>query len=233
MYFLKDQYSKNLTEVTSAKNTDGLSGMDKMEMNMQKIDEGTIILAEIGKDIELARIKKNNDFEITEEEIDYYVKNHNPSELQSQLVYSYWTKNFGSFRNTSLIGRREYITLLLILKKKLLLQAGIENGDGFSSDAKLPYLLTGNIQDKVNTRIIRNNKFVSKISESYLYEKIKEKKYSNLMNIKPEYILSLLSSIINTTFTYVVYENEDVLGQVIEYNEDKISDELLFFLNQI
>ena len=29
MYFLREQYSKNLTEVTSAKNADGLSGMDK------------------------------------------------------------------------------------------------------------------------------------------------------------------------------------------------------------
>jgi hypothetical protein len=29
MYFLKDQYSKNLTEVTSAKNAEGLSGMDE------------------------------------------------------------------------------------------------------------------------------------------------------------------------------------------------------------
>ena len=38
MYFLKDQYSKNLTEVTSAKNTDGLSGMDKIEINLSKLD---------------------------------------------------------------------------------------------------------------------------------------------------------------------------------------------------
>ena len=28
MFFLKEQYSKNLTEVTFAKNSDGLSGMD-------------------------------------------------------------------------------------------------------------------------------------------------------------------------------------------------------------
>lgn len=233
MYFLKDQYSKNLTEVTSAKNTDGLSGMDKMEMNMTKLDEGKIILAEVGNKIEIDRIKKNNDFEITEEEIDYYIKNHNPSELQAELVYNYWGKNFGSYRNTSMIDRRDYIVLLLILKKKLLLQAGVSGEDGFSMNAKLPYLLTGNLQDKVNTRIIRNNKFVGKINESYLYEKLKNKKYSNLCKIKPEYILSLLSQVINTTFTYVVYENEDLLGQVIEYNEDKISDELLFFLNQI
>lgn len=233
MYFLKDQYSKTLTEVTSVKNTDGLSGMDKMEMNMSKLDEGKIILAEVGNKIEIERIVKNNDFGITEEEIDYYVKNHNPSELQVELVYNYWGKNFGSYRNTSLIDRRDYIRLLLILKKRLLLQSGVESEDGFSCNAKLPYILTGNLQDKVNTRIIRNNKFVGKINEAYLYEKLKEKKYSNLCKIKPDYILSLLSQIINTTFTYVVYEDEELLGKEIEYNEDKISDELLFFLNQM
>jgi hypothetical protein len=32
MYFLKDQYSKNLTEVTSAKNAEGLSGMDELHL---------------------------------------------------------------------------------------------------------------------------------------------------------------------------------------------------------
>ena len=233
MYFLKDQYSKTLTEVVSAKNNDGLSGMDKMEMNLQKIDEGLVILADMNIKTELKRILRDNDFEISDDEIDYYIKYHNPSDLQVQLVYSYWGKHFGAYRNTNLINRREYIILLLILKKRLLAQAGCDKNSGFTECAKLPYLLTGNLEDKVNTRIIRNNKFVSKINESYLYEKLKNKKYSNLFMIKPDYILSLLSQVINTTFTYVVYEDKDLLGKKIEYNEDKISDELLFFLNSI
>lgn len=233
MYFLKDQYSKNLTEVTSAKNTDGLSGMDKMEMNLQKIDEGEIILAEMNIKLELKRILRDNDFDITEDEIQYYMKNHNPSELQVQLVYSYWGKHFGPYRNTNLIKRREYIILLLILKKRLLLQAGCEENNQFSEFTKLPYLLTGNLQNKVNTRIIRNNKFVGKIDSSYLNEKLKTEKYSNLYKIRPDYIMSLLSQVINTVFTYVVYEDQDKLGVEIDYNEDKISDELLFFLNSI
>jgi hypothetical protein len=232
MYFLKDQYSKNLTEVTSEKNADGLSGMDKMEMNMQKIDEGSIVLSEINIKYELKRIIKDNDFQISDEEVDYYVKNHAPTKLQAQLVYSYWCKNFGPYRNTKIVGRRDYIKLLLILKKRLLLESG-HGKDDFSETAKLPYLLTGNLKDKVNTRVIRNNKFIGKIDESYLYEKLKTQRYSNLCKIRPEYIIGLLSQVINTTFTYVVYENQELLGTEIEYNEDKISDELLFFLNSI
>lgn len=230
-YFIKDQYSKNLVEVTSAKNADGLSGMDKMEMNLQKLDEGIIILSEANVNHELKRIKRDYDFDISEEEIDYYVKNHIPSDLQIELVTSYWSRNMGSTRNRNNIGRRDYIRLLLTLKKKLLIQAG-ENGE-FSEFTKLPYILTGNVKDKVSTRLIRNSKFVIKVNDSYVYTKLMKERYSNLCTIKPEYILQLLSQVINTVFTYVVYEQPDVLGEEIQYNEDKISDELLFFLNSI
>lgn len=233
VYFIKEQYSKNLTEVTSAKNSDGLSGMDKMEMNLQKIDEGLIVLAEENVRSEIKRIRRDYDFDISEDEIDYYIKNHNPSLLQVQLVYSFWGKHFGAYRNTNSITRREYIILLLILKKILLSQVGEDENGKFSEFTKLPYILTGNLKDKVNTRIIRNNKYVSKTNASYLYNKLIEENYSNLYMIKPDYFISLLSQIVNTTFTYVVYENQDILGQDIEYNEDKISDELLFFLNLI
>ena len=58
-------------------------------------------------------------------------------------------------------------------------------------------------------------------------------KYKNLMEIQPDYIMGLLSSLINSTFTYVVYEADELLGKPIEYSEDKIADELLFFLNSI
>ena len=233
MYYLKDQYNKTLTEVTSAKNSDGLSGMDKMEMNLQKIDEGLLILAEQNIELELEKIKRDNDLGITDEEIDYYVEHHNPSQLQVQLVFSYWGKHFGPYRNTANISRRDYIILLLTLKKRLLLEYACDESDNAYDKAKLPFILTGNVQDKINTRIIRNNKFINKIDESYLYDKIKTEKYSNLFMIRPDYIMSILSQVINTTYTYVVYEYPDLLDTPIEYNEDKISDELLFFINSI
>lgn len=232
-YFLKEQYTKNLTEVTFAKNSDGLSGMDKMEMNLQKIDEGLCVLAEINIKIAIKKILQDNDFNNTEEEIQYYKEHHNPSLLQVQLVYSYWGKRFGAYRNSNFINRTEYIILMLTLKKKLLLEQGCCNEGEFSDSCKLPYILSGNVQDKVNTRMIRNNKFIVRVNNSYLYENIKNKKYKNLCVIKPDYIMSLLSEIINTNFTYVVYEKKELLGEVIEYDENKISDELLFFLNTI
>jgi hypothetical protein len=60
-----------------------------------------------------------------------------------------------------------------------------------------------------------------------------DSKYKFLNEIKPDYIMGVLSTLINTRFSYVTYENPDLLGKEIEYSEDKISDELLNFLSSI
>lgn len=231
-YFLKEQYNKTLTEVTNIKNSEGLSGSDKMLMNQNKIDEGSVILSDLNIDLTIKRIRRLIDVPITEEEIQFYMENHSPSKIQIQLVYAYYTKFFGTYRDLNLLTRRQYITLLLLLKKKLLIDLGYDTDeDGHIHYACLPYLLTGNLSDKVNTRVIRNNKFIAKIEESYMYRDLINEKYQLLEFLKPDAILSLLSSIINTRFTYVTYENQDLLGTEITYSEDKIADELLFFLS--
>lgn len=233
-YFLKDQYSKNLTEVVSAKNADGLSGSDKMEMNMTKIDEGQTVYAEVGVEYELDRIKKNNKkFVVSDEELDYYITNWKPCKIQVTLIRAYWSKEFSSYRDMSMLTRRQFYTLALILKKKLLEQAGYDSEyeDGV---AILPYLLTSNLSDeKTSTRIIRNNKYLDKVRSSYLYQSLVNNKYSNLNKIKQNELDRILSIFINTSFTYVTYEKPDITGQKIECGEDRISDELLFFLREI
>lgn len=223
-----------MTEVTNTKNADGLSGIDKMAMNLTKLDEGATTLADINIEKTIERIKKIIDVPISEEEIAYYMENLKISNIQRQLICSYYTKYFGSYRDLNLLTRKDYIILSLLLKKKLLIELGYETDeDGTIHQAALPYILTGNLEDRINTRIIRNNKFISKIEESYLYKNLIENKYNLLQQIKPDYILSMLSTFINTRFTYVTYENPELLGQEIVYSEDKISDELLFFLNSI
>lgn len=205
-----------------------------MLMNSTKIDEGVISLADINIRLTIERIKRDIDVPISDEEIDYYIAHHKPDKIQIQLVSAYYTKYFGSYRDLNLLTRRDYITLLLLLKKKLLIELGYETDEnGEIHYASLPYILTGNLVDKVNTRIIRNNKFIAKIEESYMYNELITKKYALLESIKPESIKQLLSSIVNTRFTYVTWEYPELLGTEIIYPEDKISDELLFFLNSI
>ena len=201
-------------------------------MNAMKVDEGVIVMADINIDQTIQMIRKQIDVPLTEEEIDYYVANHKPRDIQIRLVFTYYTRYFGSYRDLNLLTRRQYITLLLLLKKKLLIDLGYEE-DGSVHYAALPYLLTGNVEDRVNTRIIRNNKFTAKLEESYIFQDIIKNKYSMLTSFKPDELMTMISSIINTRFTYVTYEYPDLLGTEITYSEDKISDELLFFLNSL
>ena len=89
MYFLKESYSKNLTEVTNSKSDEGLSAVDKIAMNATKIDEGIVIMADINVDMTTKRLFKQFDIEVSDEELKYYYDNFTPSKLQMDLVQAY------------------------------------------------------------------------------------------------------------------------------------------------
>ena len=290
LYFLKEQYSKNLTEITNSKNTDGLSGADKMSMNLSKIDEGITIMSDINIPMTIEYLKRRFDVQISSAEIDFYIKYHKPSEMQIQLVRSFFAKYFGSYRDLHLCTRREYITLMLLLKKKLMIELGYDeepvnevtvkvdmnnmitvandadidtliNNDNLTlvnidcdngsqtatltyleptkytdSDMRpvaLPYILCGNLSDHINTRVIRNIKFTEKVESSYTFQKLQEENHKYLEFIKPNYGMQLISSLINTRFTYVEYDHPELLDQEITYSDDKIADEILFFLASV
>ena len=234
MYYLKAQYIKNPSEITSTKNSEGLSSVDKFLMNQNKIDEGSVILSEINIKCTISMIRELIDVPLSEEEIRYYMDNHKPDYIQVQLVYAYYTKFFGSYRDLNLLRFRDYIILLLLLKKKLLIDLGYEEDvDGELHYAALPYIISGNVLDKVNTRIIRNNTFITELFNNSDYNELMNSKYDLLSTINNESIISILSGIINTKFTYVTYEAQDLLGKEINYNVDKVSSELLFLLNSI
>lgn len=232
-YFIREKYAFNINEVTSASNTEGLSGSDKFMMNQAKLDEGAMILSDVNIKTTIDRIRRDIDIAVSEEEIDYYAKYQKPSKLHIKLVTLYYTKYFGSYNDLNLLTRREYILLSLLLKKKLLLELGFSMREGEVYHAALPYILTSNLSDKISTRIIRNNNFIAKMEENYLYKDLMENRYSMLRYIKPDEILKLFSSIINSKFSYVTYEYPDLLGAEIFYNEDTIGDELAFFLDKI
>jgi macrodomain Ter protein organizer (MatP/YcbG family) len=270
---LKEQYSKNLTEITNSKNTDGLSGADKMMMNLSKIDEGITIMSSINIPMTIQYLLKRFDVTVTPEEVDFYIKHHKPQEIQIQLVRSFFAKYFGSYRDLHQCTRRDYIILMLILKKKLMAELGYDESmddaladeianiyndipdntseneesndetDGENTEVKktdhmmrpvaLPYIISGNLGDHIKTRVIRNIKFTEKGESSYTFQKLQEENHKYLNFIKPGYDMALISSLINTRFTYVEYKYPQLLDVEITYNDDKIADEILFFLASV
>lgn len=98
----------------------------------------------------------------------------------------------------------------------------------------LPHILTSNVQSKINNRSIQNNKFLSKISTTATYQDIKNKRVEmGNTSQKEDIVISLLSILINTVFTFVDYEHPEQTGEAIEINQDILSDEFLDFIKQI
>ena len=148
----------------------------------------------------------------------------NITTFQSQLVFYYFAKYFNGYRDLNMVNRTQYIKLLIILKKRLYFQEYVY----------LPEILTANIDGKLNSRTIRNDKFLTKIQTSDIYQSIMSNKYSILHDIgKDDLILKILSRMINTKFTVVNYDHPEQLGETIEVNQDIISEEFLNFLNQL
>ena len=223
-YFLKERYDENRIELSTKRDNSGLSGIDKLEINSSKIDESVVILSNSNINDTIKKLRKSTGIKISKDEIEYYKQNMNITTFQSQLVFYYFAKYFNGYRDLNMVNRTQYIKLLIILKKRLYFQEYVY----------LPEILTANIDGKLNSRTIRNDKFLTKIQTSDIYQSVMTNKYSILHDIgKDDLILKILSRMINTKFTVVNYDHPEQLGETIEVNQDIISEEFLNFLNQL
>lgn len=232
-FFIKLQLETNIAEMTNSSSADGSSDVDKMRNIMNRIDEGDVVASITNCNSTIDYIRRNIDIEVTEDEINYYREHHKPNKLQVDLVSQHWAKFFGSYRDTYNLTRRDYLYLMLLLKKRLLITSGFPPNATYDGRCVLPFLISGNVNDKVNMRLIRNTKFIQKIEENSTYQRIQSGKYPLLNEIAPNAIKMMISQIINTQYTFVCYEDQSLLGKPIEYSEDVIADEILNFINMI
>lgn len=197
---------------------------------MSKMDEGSVIMSEVNAETTLDRIFREANIPVTDEEIQYYVENMHPDPFQVILVRNYFASCFGNLRDIQNISRYEYYKLSLTLKKYLIFASGYAIDKFHGEECPLAYILTGNMGSKLNNRIIRNTKFTSSLYDNETYQYLMQHQYSKLSEIRPDELNRLISSFVNTTFTYVAYENPDVLGKEIVYDDCEISNQLLNFI---
>lgn len=223
-FFRQDKFDVTPKMIGYEKDAEGLSSVDKLVMNMNKIDESLIILSEINIKNTIKKIKKRFNITVEPEEIKFYMQNHKINKFLKRFVDDYYAKFFEGYDDLLTLTKMQYIELLIILKKKL-----IYDGNVF-----LPQILTGNIQGRLNSRVIQNNKFISRLESSSIYEELINDKFAAVNELKGENIIvNLLSNIINTKFTFVDYDMQDKLGDLIEINQNSLTDEFLKFLSEI
>ena len=149
------------------------------------------------------------------------MENFKIDNMQAELINYVFAKSFGGFNDLSLATRRDYMKLFIILKKNLI-------DRGFDI---LPYILTGNKITKLNTRTIQNNKFIQDIKDSNTWRNIINEKFSVLKYINSEEtILNMISNIINSGFLYCEYEDQDLNGELIEYDKYELANDILNLL---
>lgn len=231
-YFRKEIYGKTPVEMANVRNSDGLSTADKMEMNLTKIDAGICHMADIIIDETVEELMRRIDVPITEDEIAYYRKHQCISDLQIQLIRSMYADFFSSYRIESLVSRRIYTIMVILLKKKLLLMAG-NRPEKFSSNSWLPYIITGNQIGRENNKLIRDATVMEAITSDPVYKYLTQDKYRLLEERKPGHIMQTIMTVVNTKFTYVVYENNDLLGQPIEAPVLELAAEMLLALKMM
>lgn len=230
-YFLREQYSKTITEVTNSKNAEGLSGADKLSMNLSKVDQGASILSKINTETTYDYIIQDFDLDVTEEEIDYYVANARIDLFQAMIIRNFFASFFGNIRDIQRLNRRQFYHLSLLLKKFLIMQDGYNPYVFHGDTCPLAYMLTGNMGERLNNRVIRNVRFNSSLMEDELYQYLINHQYSHLSELYPDDVKKLISSFINTQFNYVAYEAPEMLGKEIVFDDVDVSRQLLQFIH--
>ena len=214
----------NMREISTEKDSDGLSYLDKLEMDTIKIDENIILLSHVNIKDTIRRIKKKLKVKISKEEREFYLKNVHVNTVGKTLVFYYYAKIFGGFTDLNHIRLKEYMDLMVLMKRRL----------AYNGYIYLSQLISANIVGRVNTRLIHNNRVIERVRKSKTYKNLVDNKYPMLKKAgKEDLILSILSTLINTDFIFCDYDEPEKLGQPIYIDFDALAQEFLDFVNQI
>ena len=213
-----------MREISTEKDSDGLSYLDKLEMDTVKIDENIILLSKVNIKDTIKRIKKKTKIKVSKKEKKFYLKHTKVNTIGRSLVFYYYTKVFGGFTDLNHITIDKYMELMVLMKRRLAV-----NGFIFLSQ-----IISANVDGRINNRMIHNNKMLERIRKSKTYQNIINNKYSTLEKAgKEDTILALLSSLINTDFTIVDYDEPEKLGMSLYCDFDTLAQEFLDFINSI
>lgn len=216
---------RNLRQLSDVKDLDdGLSLIDKVEMSMSVFDEGLIPLTETNIKQTIKKLSKKYDVEFTKDELDYYLENIKIADIQKDLVFSLFGKYFGSVRDLNSIGKKDYVKLIIIMKKML-------NLHGFRI---LQHVLTGHMQIGHARRMPK--KQLVQIINSNMYYNI-QFKYKSTFNLisNDNAFINKINTLINADVKLVDYENNDkTLRKInIKDNVNLLIDEFLKFIDLV
>lgn len=226
--YMRENYISKPYEIDSGDEAedsdDYLSHGEALEMASYKIDASNMIINDANIKFVMKTLEsKFGQIPISDEEFKFYYENCKINSITQFLIHSFYSKYFHDAYAIYGINRHNTILLLLYMKKYLQL-------------TKMPILaqiVTAKIQGKYKDNMIKNTKFVERLSASSVYQNIINSKFQYVREIdrKEDPILKRLSGIINSTFEFVDYD-ESINGIVYSNIDiDEIVNEFLLFLS--
>ena len=213
-----------MREISDEKDSDGLSYLDKLEMNTIKIDESIVLLSEVNIKTAIKKIRKKLHIRMPKEEIEYYMDNTIVNKISKSLVFYYYAKYFGGFNDLKHITLKQYMQLMVLMKQQLIMMGNVY----------LPMIISANVVGHVSNRMIHNTKFIDDVESSSVYETLSEDKFDTIVDMgRADLILNPLSILVNTQFTCVEYSAPELLGRPIEIDNYVLSQEFLDFIDKI
>jgi hypothetical protein len=98
----------------------------------------------------------------------------------------------------------------------------------------IPIIISANLESRINNRMIHNSKIISEVEDSDVYANLKTERYDALVDMGREDLITMpINEILNTQFSVVDYDAQELYGELIEINGDELKQEMLMFENQI
>lgn len=224
-WMLREKFDRNNRTITGVKDSEGLSDLDKIEMNMSKMDESFIIISDINAEHVIKKLKKKFNITFEEGEVDFYVEHMQLNADQKKLIFQAFARYFGNVRDLHSVPKINISKLVIIFKRMMELKGYVI----------IQHILTGDMHTNPNLRKLPK-KQLKDILDSEIYEFI-EKKY----NFAKDLVLTnksfsdVLNRILNSDVRVVDYArgtdfkniNMEKYKLLIEYEYMKLVDEVI------
>lgn len=225
--YKRENFKVKPVEIESADNVkdddEHLSHAEAIEMAVYRIDETIALIRDVNTKEVIRNIRKSFNIEITPEEFKFYRERVKLTPVNLFLLEEFYDRFFHDSDAIVNIGLDVTIELLIYMKKYLQLRGM----------TLLPQFCTARMHGRYKENMIKNARFLEKITTSSVWNNIIEKAYTYIEEIDPKEhpIIKKMSTFINTTFEFVDYDSENDGVVYEEVDQDRIILEFSLLLS--
>jgi len=204
--------------------SDNLTDFDRMEINTAKLNESELIINKFNIPLTINYMINKYKIKIDKKEFKYYLEHFKLNKFQKNMIFLFFAKHFGGIKSLYNCDIKQYLILLLILKRVLKKNNFIY----------LHKILTGRIKNDFSKKAL-NKKYILKVLESKKYQEIINNKFSDaaFSVMDSNIIIKMVSTVLNNKFTIVDYNNPKLLGEEIKIKNEIVAEEILRFIEII